>query len=76
MLGSTAPDHLELPIPVEHSGDPTEHFSTLDGCILEPLECFGHVLTTHTMDDKLSPLFVCAVLAPTPGALGGSVLMA
>ena len=29
--GDTAPDHLELPIPVEHSGDPAEHFSILDG---------------------------------------------
>ena len=35
MLGNTAPDHLELPIPVEHSGDPAEHFSILGGVHFE-----------------------------------------
>ena len=58
---------------VERSGDPAEHFGIPEGCILVPRECFGHVLTMHAKDDKLS--LVCAVLVPTPGALGGSLLM-
>ena len=47
---------------VERSGDPAEHFGIPEGCILAPRECFGHVLTMHAMDDKLS--LVCAVLVP------------